>query len=227
MKLRFKYSLLVTLAACLSLLGACGKKENKVNSSTVGIGISGNNPLFSGAAGQTIAAQYNSIRSSVACLPGRTRLANDVSFYVTGSFSGTKILGNWTPGFMTSGTVSAMYVGVGAYRDLMFLTKVTNGSQVVGYNVTLSYCDVANQYPNYPAVVSNERALVNFQTIEGRDNWGNLTVPNGIVINTATSCGYGLIASAATLIISQRNSNPLSSTDFPVYTSFTKPTCNN
>lgn len=224
MKLPLKHSLQITLIACL-LLGACGKKENKVNSSGLGGGggISASSPLFTGAVGQTIAAQYNSIRNSVACLPGKTRLANDVSFYVTGSFTGTKILGNWQQGFMSNGTVTEMYVGVGIYRDLMFLTKVTNGSQVVGYNVTLSYCEVPNQYPGYPALVSNDRPLVGFRTLPYQDMY--VSIPDGIIVNTATSCGYGLIASAYTVITSQRSSTNPYTADYPIYTAFTKPNC--
>ncbi len=218
MKVRFKYSLIISLAA-LSLLGACGKKENKVNSSAVGFNAS--NPLFSGAAGQTIATQYNSIRNSVACLPGTTRLMNDVSFNVTGAFTGTKISGTWQPGFMSNGIVSEMYVGASAYRDLMFLTKVTNGGQVVGYNVTLSYCEVLSKTPNYPALVSNSRPpLTNFRTLPYQ------YIPDGVIINTATSCGYGLIASAYTVILSPKIPGNEYTWDFPVYTSFTKPGCN-
>ncbi len=217
MKLLVKNSFPLALMTCFLLLGGCGKKQNQVNSNGyVGSSpYSTNNPIFSGPGGAAIVNQYQTIRGSVTCLPGRNRLANDVSFYVSGgSYSGTTIGGNWQPGFMSQGTVSDLYVGVSAYRDLMFMTKVTSGSQVIGYNVTLSFCEVPNAYMNYPALVSNDRALINFQA------------PNGITINTATSCGYGLIAAAVnTVIVSQRSlTNPYTS-DFPVYTSFTKPNC--
>jgi hypothetical protein len=218
MKSRLKHSLQVTFTASLLLISACGKKANTVNSSGyTSSPISMNNPVFSGsgATGSTIVSQYNSVRSSVACLSGRSRLTNDVSFYINnGSLSGTTVGGNWQSGFMQNGTVTNMYVGVSAYRDLMFLTKVTNGGQVVGYNVTLSFCEVPNSYPNYPALVSNDRALVHFQA------------PNGITINTATACGYGLIAAATnTVIVSQRSSTNPYTSDYPIYTSFTKPNC--
>lgn len=215
MKLRFKYSLHLTLIAGSLLLNACGRK-NTVNSNP---GASGTSPFYTGnpqlSSNPQIVNQVQSIRSTVACLPGKSRLANDVSFYINGgSLSGTTIGGNWQSGFMNNGTISNMYVGVSAFRDLMFLTKVTSGSQVIGYNVTLSFCEVPNSYPNYPALVSNDRALVNFQA------------PNGITINTATSCGYGLIAAAMnTIIISQRSTTNPYTSDFPVQTSFTKPNC--
>lgn len=218
MKYSFKNSLPVSLLVLMLALGSCGGKANKVNSAAVGgstSALSFGNSALSSAAGTAIVNQYNSLRSTVACLPGRTRLANDVSFYInSGSLSGTTVGGNWQSGFMSNGTITDMYVGVSAYRDLMFLTKVTNGGQVVGYNVTLSYCDVANAYANYPALVSNDRALVNF------------SAPNGITINTATSCGYGLIAAAInTVIVSQRSTTNPYTSDYPIYTSFTKPAC--
>jgi hypothetical protein len=214
MKLLVKNSLPITFITCLLLLGSCGKKENTVNSSS-GLGISSTSPIFSSPSGSSIYGQYQSVRSTVACLPGRNRLATDVSFYVNGgSVSGTTIGGNWIPGVLPGGTATAMYVGVSAFRDLMFLTKVTNGSQVVGYNVILSFCEVPNAYPNYPALVSNDRPLINFQA------------PQGITINTAVSCGYGLIAAALnTVIISQRSTTNPYTSDYPIYTSFTRPNC--
>lgn len=227
MKLRFKYSLLVTLAACLPFLGACGKKENRVNSSAVATGSWGSSPIFTGAAGQTILTQYNSIRNSVACLPGTTRLMNDVHFNVSGAFTGTKISGIWQPGLMVNGTVTELLVGVSAYRDLMFLTKVTNGSQVIGYNVTLSYCEILNKNPAYPPLVSNNRLLSNFRTLPFQSPYyPYISIPDGIYRDTATSCGYGLIASAYTEIISQKIPGNLFTEDFVVATSFTKPGCN-
>ena len=216
MKLRLNLSLQIIFTTSLLLLGACGKKENKVNSS----GASGTSPFYVGnpalSSNPTIVSQVQGLRSSVSCLSGRTRLANDVSFYINGgSVSGTKIGGNWQPGFMSQGTISNLYIGVSAYRDLMFVTKVTNGGQVIGYNVTLSFCDVPNAYPNYPALVSNDRALINFQA------------PYGIVLDTNTYCGYGVIDAALnTVIVSQRSTTNPYTSDYPVYTSFTKPTCN-
>lgn len=217
MKLRFNKTIHITSLVCLLILGACGKKENKVNSS---IGASGTSPFYAGnpalSSSPQIISQVQSVRASVACLSGRTRLSNDVSFYINGgSISGTKIGGNWQPGFMSSGTISNLYVGVSAYRDLMFVSKVTNGGQVIGYNVTLSFCEVPNAYPNYPALVSNDRALINFQA------------PNGIVLDVNTYCGYGVIDAAInTVIVSQRSTTNPYTSDFAVYTSFTKPTCN-
>ena len=204
----------MTLTLCLVLLGSCGKKDN-----VVGAG-SGTSPFYVGnpalSSNPGIVNQVQSVKSSVTCMPGRNRLTNDVSFYINGgSISGTTIGGNWQSGFMNTGTISNLYIGVSAYRDLMFVTKVTNGGQVVGYNVTLSFCEVPNSYPNYPALVSNDRALTQFQA------------PNGIVLDLNTYCGYGVVDAAInTIIVSQASTTNPYTSPFPVYTSFTKPSCN-
>lgn len=155
------------------------------------------------------------LKSQNQCNDGKKRLSNDVSYYVNGgSISETTIGGNWQSGFMSNGTISDLYVGVSAYKDLMFLTKVTNNGKVVGYNVTLSFCEVPNAYPRYPALVSNDRPLTNFQA------------PYGIILDKSSSCGHGTIAAALnTVVISQKNPKDVHTSDFPVYSSFTKPSC--
>lgn len=217
MKLKLNCAFPLTLIACLLLAGGCGNKgKNKVNSSA----YAGTSPFYVGnpalSSNPQIVNQVQSIKSTVTCLSGRNRLMNDVSFYISGgSVSGTKISGNWQSGFMANGSISALFVGVSAYRDLMFVTKVTNGASVLGYNVTLSFCEVPNAYPNYPLLVSNDRPLVNFQT------------PNGIVLDTNTYCGYGVVDAAVnTYILSQKSATNPYTSDFPVWTSFSKPTCN-
>lgn len=212
MKPQLKKSLLLTLVSSAMILASCGKK-NVVNSGSSSSYFSANNSVFAGST-QYI-QYYNSIKAKVACFPGTYRLNNDVTFYVNGgAYSQSTIAGQFQSGMITSGAVSEMYVGVSAFRDLMFVTKVTNGGSLVGYNVTLSMCSVSNKVPNYPLLVSNDRILSNFQA------------PYGIIVNSNTSCGYGLIASAQyTYMLSQRiPSNPYTA-DFPVYTTFTNSGC--
>lgn len=218
MKSRLNYSLHFALLVSALMLASCGKKENKVNSSGASSSspFTSSNPALSSAAGSTIINQVQSIKANVSCLNGY-RLTNDVSFYVNGGYlSGTKIGGNWSPGFLSNGTISKMWVGVSAYRDLMFVTQVANGSQVVGFNVTMSFCELKNSYQNLPSIISNERALKGF------------AAPYGIILDSNTYCGYSVVDLAQyTTIVSERNlSNPYSPPDATVPTSFTKPTCN-
>ncbi|MBC7714407.1 MAG: hypothetical protein H7177_13765 [Rhizobacter sp.] len=218
MKSRLNYTLHFCLLVSALMLASCGKKENKVSSN----GVSGSspftmdNPALSGSVGSTIINQVSSIKSNVACLNGGYRLTNDVSFYVNGGYkSGTTIGGNWVGGFLSSGTISKMWVGVSAYRDLMFVTQVANGSTVVGFNVTISFCEMKSSY-GLPSIISNERALDTFQA------------PYGIIVDSNTYCGYSVVDLAQnTSIISRRaSSNPYSPPDAQIPTSFTKPTCN-
>jgi hypothetical protein len=215
MKVQRKHFLKLTFLTCLILLGSCGKKANTVNSSN----LSGSGLFYQGnsafSANPSIISHVQNIKNGVVCLPGRSRLATDVTFFVSGSFqSGTTIGGNFQEGILP-GDNSELHVGVSAFRDLMFVTKVTNGSQVLGFNVTLSFCDVANPYPNFPLLVSNDRRLVNFMA------------PQGIILDMNTYCGYGVIDAALnTAMTSQPSvSNQLTS-PFIFPTSFTKPLCN-
>ncbi|AUN99461.1 hypothetical protein DOM21_03575 [Bacteriovorax stolpii] len=217
MKSRLKYSLNLCLIATALVLVSCGKKENKVNSS-----ISGSSPFYTGnsalntSVGSTIINQVQSIKANVSCMNGY-RLTNDVSFYVQGGIvASNKIGGNWQSGFLTNGTINKLWIGVSAYRDLMFVTQVVNGSQVVGFNVTLSFCELKNTYSTLPSIISNERALRNF------------AAPYGIVLDSNTYCGYSVVDLAMnTVITSERNlSNPYSPPNAQIPTSFTKPTCN-
>ena len=204
-----------TFLSLLVLLGSCGKKANTVNSSNLaGAGSSlfyAGNSAFSSNPG--IVTHVQNIKNGVTCLNGRSRLINDVTFFVTGGFqSGTKIGGSFQEGVLP-GDNSELHVGVSAFRDLMFVTKVTNGAQVLGFNVTLSFCDVANTYPNFPLLVSNDRRLTGFQA------------PSGIVLDMNTYCGYGVIDAALnTWITSQPSTQMTAAFTFP--TSFTKPYCN-
>jgi hypothetical protein len=219
MKLHLKHSLNLCLVVSALLLTSCGKKENKVSSN----GVSGSSPFYTGnsslnsAAGSTIVNQVQSIKSSVACLNGY-RLTNDVSFYVQGGIIGSnRIGGNWISGFSPNGgTVNKMWIGVSAYRDLMFVTQVMNGSSVMGFNVTLSFCEMKNASASLPSVISNERALTNFVT------------PNGIVVSSTATCGYNVVSlSQQTYITSQRDlNNPYSPIAVQVPTSFAPPSCN-
>lgn len=219
MKLHLKHSLNLCLVVSALLLTSCGKKENKVSSS----GVSGSSPFYTGnaslnsSAGSTIVNQVQSIKSSVACLNGY-RLTNDVSFYVQGGIIGSnRIGGNWISGFSPNGgTVNKMWIGVSAYRDLMFVTQVMNGSSVMGFNVTLSFCEMKNASPSLPSVISNERALTNFLT------------PSGIVVSSTATCGYNVVSlSQQTIITSQRDlNNPYSPTAVQIPTSFAPPRCN-
>jgi hypothetical protein len=215
MKVQRKNLLQLAFLTSLLLIGSCGKKANTVNSSN----LSGSSLFYQGnsafSANPGIINHVMNIKNGVACLQGRSRLQNDVTFFISGGYqSGTKIAGNFQEGVLP-GDNSELHVGVSAFRDLMFVTKVTNGSQVMGFNVTLSFCEVANPYPNFPLLVSSDRRLVNFNA------------RNGIILDMNTYCGYGVIDAALdTWITSQPSVSNQMTAPFTFPTSFTKPVCN-
>jgi hypothetical protein len=212
----FKFTIMTSFLMTTLLISSCGKKANTVNSSN----LTGSSLFYNGnsafQSNPQIITHVQNIKAGVQCTSGRQRLQQDVTFNVTGGArSGTTISGNFVEGVLP-GNNSDLYVGVSLWRDLMFVTKVTNGSQVVGFNVTLSFCDVANPAGiQFPLLVSNERRLVNF------------IAPTGIVLDMNTYCGYGVIDSAQnTWITSQVAPSNQYTSPFTFPTSFTKPYCN-
>jgi hypothetical protein len=188
----------------------------------------GSAKLLADAAEESVARDKNPIivglKNSLECLPGRNRLANDANFFLLNETE-TNIGVDWQPGSIKEGTVTQTYVGVSDYRDLMFLSRISKSGQVIGHNLTLSFCDTP-RFPGGMMALSNEgdAHLVDFRS------------PNGITINKDTSCGYGLIEAAINTVIVTRISytiNPLRSDprfdkptiDYPLFTSFVKPNC--
>lgn len=217
--MNLKIALKLCFVATLILAVGCGKKNNKVSTNYAsGSPFTSDNSALNSTAGSNMISQVQSLKNSVACKSGM-RLTNDVSFYASsGSFTGSKLIAaGWTPGFMTSGTINRLWIGVSAFNDLMFVTQVTNGgSQVIGFNVTLSMCELKNSYPTLPSIISNTRELTNFRT------------PNGIVLDSDTYCGYSMVDAAINTYLTSRRdmSNSYYSNDAEIQTTFTKAACN-
>lgn len=183
------YHTALALILILGVTSCGGDKKNKTsssnNSSSVGLNNSG---TLSGTQYQD-STGYNSdqvntinnIKSSVNCQYG-ARLTQDVIFSLQGgAYNTSTIAGTWQPGSV-GGTVSKLYVGISAFNDLMFVSKLTNGNSVVGYTVRLSMCPQYGGY-NVP-FIANERPLSNF------------AAPQGITLNDSTVCGVSLVTSA-------------------------------
>jgi len=188
----------------LLVLSGCGK--NNYVSNVAG----SSNQLL--ASSQNFGSVYTSLKNKITC-PSGYRLANDISYTLNGSaLSQSTLSGSFSQGALTNGSVSELYVGMSSFRDLMFVSKITNNGSVVGYTVTLSYCSSGSSYNGIPPVISNERSLSNFQS-------------SNIVLNSNTSCGYGLIAYANTYIVSNAIPNNYYTYPTPVQTLFTNQGC--
>ncbi|ATH06892.1 hypothetical protein BIY24_02750 [Halobacteriovorax marinus] len=193
-----------TLAA--TLFWSCGddKKKNTVSSTTTGVTLpTTNTPQLS-------AGNYSNLLSQINCRSGN-RLSNIYSFS-SSSFSGnsqTTIQGTFNAGGIGGTTVAREYIGVGYYGDVMIVQKVTNGSQVIGYNVLLSMCSM-NSSSGAP-YISDSRQLTNFA--------------GKIVLDDEVSCGHGMVDSSQTTMQSQVDPNYPYLPVFKVDTWFTKVGC--
>lgn len=210
------------LALSLIALASCGQKDNKV-SGNVGGGYNNSGPQ-SGTQyntpnlGSGNANQFQQIKASFPCRQGQ-RLQQDVTFHTQGFNHGgsrTNVIGPYQPGPI-GGTVSQIYVGVSVWNDIMMVSRVGSGSQVQGYNVTLSMCSYqANGVP----LIDNSRPLTNFQS------------QSAIIIDSDVHCGFGSVDSAMNTILTsggiqyQQNGFPISLQPFQIYTTFYKPSCN-
>lgn len=201
MKNQFNAKVLLTVLSTLALITSCGKSGNKVNTYSGVSAFSTSNSAFNTSTGSTIVSQYQSIKNSVPCSTG-TRLTKDVNFYASsGSVAGNTLYArNWIAGFSNAGTVNKMWVGVGYYRDLMFVTQLVNASgSVVGFNVTLSLCPITNSYTG-TSIISD---LTNFPYF---------STPNGITMGSATStCAYNMITAAINTALGYQSTTGASS----------------
>ncbi|MBI2519439.1 MAG: hypothetical protein HYV97_03440 [Bdellovibrio sp.] len=159
---------IVPLALSLILTMACGKK-NSVKSSTPSVGTTvmgiPNLPA-------TLAGQIQQIITSNPCNQGQR--IPEIQLNTTGiapSGNTTTITGSYNPGLI-SGPVTTMYVGRSTFNDIIVITKIANGPQVLGYNITVSMC-------TYNPFIMPGRPLSGFST------------PMGLVLTDYTSCGWG------------------------------------
>lgn len=217
MKNQFNAKVLLTVLSTLALVTSCGKSGNKVNTYSGVSAFNSSNSAFNTGTGNTIVGQYQSIKNSLPCTNGN-RLTKDINFYASsGQFTGSKLLvTNWMTGFANSGTVNKMWVGVSAYRDLMFVTQMVDASnRVVGFNVSISMCEIKNSYTG-TAFISD---LTNFY---------NFATPYGIVLDSDTYCGYSMVDAAINTGLRYQNTSNsyYSSGNNVITTTFTKFKCN-
>lgn len=163
-------------------------------------------------------ADVSKLKTKYECKSGRKRLKEDKTFYIAAennSGSANTIMGNFQPGSFMTGQISQFYSGVSAFNDLMVVTEVKDNKRILGYNVTLSMCEMPNAYPQFPAIISDKRDLTHFQA------------PYGITLGHDTTCGMGVVELAMnTGVISQKSTQQLETTAAPIYTSFVRVNCN-
>lgn len=211
---------IVAFVAMAAMLWSCGDSKNKNNVNSNGISLP-NDPIGSGQT-QLNAGNYSSILNQVQCRTGNyngfrigNRLQNVYTFSSSsGSNSGgsqTTISGQFNPGGIGGSEVSRIYLGVGYYGDVMLVQKVVQGSQVIGYNVIVSYCSMTST--NGAPYISDSRQITQFQ--------GTITLDDEV------SCGHGMVDFSSTVALSQTDPNYNYLPPFRADTVFTKVGCVN
>ena len=162
---------LAMIVLILTLFSACGKKNKAPRHR------SGHIP---GAPNYSIqdAASINNYKNKISCSFGQGRRVPDVTFNTaagTGSASRTTVFGPFQPGIL-GGNISNIYVGRSIFGDIISVSKVTNGANVVGYNISFSLC-------NQPNLIFNNRPISKITT-------------TGIIIDDDANCGIDKVDKA-------------------------------
>jgi len=142
-------------------------------------GTQGQFPGYNGAPIPDVSGgAINQLKSQTPCSSGGQRLPDLIFSTQSASAMGntSSISGPFQQGEI-DGTAVSTYAGLTYFGDIMIVTKMTNGTQVVGYNVILSMCTQQN--------------LI----MPGRQMTG-LNAPFGIVLYDHTNCGFGNVDSA-------------------------------
>lgn len=193
--------------------GSCSSKKK---GNTVGNNNLGNNPTYQNPnpfptpeyqqTAPISVNDLNRIKSSFNCTQGQ-RLSRDLTYNVRSSQNSTQttLSGPFNPGAIQGGgSTVKTFVGVSAFNDIMIVTKIANGNQVVGYNVTISYCSMTGQ--NGAPYISDLRPISNF-----RANFG-------IVLYEHVNCGFGSVDAAKETYAESANYQYLPA--FPIWTTF-------
>ena len=202
----FKKIAIFTLAA--TLFWSCGddKKKNTVSSTSTGVTL----PTL--GTSQISSGNYSGLLNQVQCRSGQ-RLQNIYTFSSSNfsSNSQTTIQGSFNQGGIGGTEIAREYVGVGYYGDVMIVQKVTNGSQVIGFNVLVSMCSMAAPSNSGATYISDSRQLTNFA--------------GKLVLDDEVSCGHGMVDLGQTTMKSQVDPNYPYLPVFDVITNFTKVGC--
>jgi hypothetical protein len=176
------------------MIASCGSdNDNKTNTATNGVTNVpvGTSPIFgnpnTGIGSQDLST-WNNLKNQTNCQQGRME---DLTFTVTGSqgyYGGgysSSVSGTLQQGQAT-GTSQGSFYGKSGQGDLIFVSRVSTGSNQLSYNVVLSYCI----YQDYVA-----------QYIGPNAGMQNFIVQN-MQLTQSNSCASGNVTSAVVGFIS-------------------------
>lgn len=187
------FSMTLILSTAFFIAACGGKDKNKVNSNTLSSGTSaisvGSNPINTSGMSATTIQAINQLEQRYACQSqnGSSRIYKQFhTTQATGNL--TTISAKFTDGYLAGSSDGMVFIGVNyVSRDFIYVQKVINGTQVAGFNVTLSFCQI-------PYVISADRSL------------SGLEVRN-MTMTTNTSLGYGTVDYATSLVYSIKDSS--------------------
>lgn len=165
----------VVLVSSLILILSCGKKST------------GRSPGWSGYnIPQNVAYNIQRYLDTFACSNGRINpITFSASQYYTGTGNTTQIQGNFQANPI-GGNASNSYVGVNSgTRDVISITKMTDGSRVLGFNITLYLCRSVTSLGGYTFPVIDQSRL---PTVAGTDR--------PIIVSDPTNCSIGTVDQA-------------------------------
>lgn len=167
------------LSVTAMLVVSCGsdKDKNTTNSSIAGVPV-GTSPVFgnptTGGSQQDLNV-WNSLKGSTSCAQGRME---DLTFTLQsqGYSNGSTISGYLQSG-SASGTHQGGYYGKSANGDLVYVSKISNGT-ALAYNVVLSFCQFSDGYTQY---IGPNAQMNNFFV-------------NGLSLNNSGTCATGAVS---------------------------------
>ncbi len=195
-------------------ISACSgdKKKNKVSGRDNISQTPNLNPIYPTTGGNS-GTSFEALLQNNPCKNGMARITPPVlaSTSFNNSNSRTSLRGPYNQNLLGGGNESSAYVGLSYFNDLIYITQVTNGSQVLGHNIRVSFCPYTSQY-GAPLFVQG-RDIRNFQS------------PNPIVLDQDRGCGIGLVDAAVSTTVDIGPFN-LYNAASGIPTTFFKPTCN-
>ena len=121
-----------------------------------------------------VQSTINQLKSSVGCVQGSDgvatytgrRLNQNVTFSAQGGYGSANstivpYTGALQPGPIGNSGNTELFVGISVFGDLLFVTKYSQGTNVIGYNYTVSFCESQINYYNMQLpLISDQNQVV-------------------------------------------------------------------
>ncbi|MEC7277934.1 MAG: hypothetical protein VXV96_16555 [Bdellovibrionota bacterium] len=159
------------------LIASCGSDSNESKDSSSSSNTLNLGPVFDNTGATNDASVWSSLKSQVSCSQGRM---SDMAFNYqqNGNYYGNTLAAQaaYVQSGGVSGTSQGSYYGRSNNGDLMYVSKVNNGSSIT-YNIVVSLCNFNDGIYTY---IGDNAGMSNFAI-------------QGIVLNNGSNCGTGAV----------------------------------